>query len=354
MRLAALLLASVTGLAACTPATDETASTPDNAEAETAQRVVNVYSARHYRSDDAVYAAFTEQTGIAVNLISARGDQLIARVAADGERSPADVIITVDAARLHRAEEAGLFAQSDFSEFLPEVPGHLVDPDNYWIAFAKRARVIAYSSERVQPGEVTRYEDLADPAWNDRICVRGSGNAYNQSLLASVVAASGEDTAESWASAIVDNMARDPQGGDRDQLRGIAAGECDVAIVNHYYYAMLANSGEEADRAAAAASTLVFPNQDDRGSHVNVSGAGIAVNAPHPEEARELIAFFLSDDAQRMYAELSNEIPVIASAEWDNDVLSAMLPFAEDQLNVSELGDNNETAQRIFDRVGWQ
>lgn len=354
MRLAALLLASVTGLAACTPATDETASTPENAEAETAQRVVNVYSARHYRSDDAVYAAFTEQTGIEVNLISARGDQLIARVAADGERSPADVIITVDAARLHRAEQAGLFAQSDFSDFLPDVPSHLVDPDNFWIAFAKRARVIAYSSERVQPGEVTRYEDLADPAWNDRICVRGSGNAYNQSLLASVVAAGGEEAAESWASAIVENMARDPQGGDRDQLRGIAAGECDVAIVNHYYYAMLANSGEEADRAAAAASTLVFPNQDDRGSHVNVSGAGIAVNAPHPEEARELIAFFLSDDAQRMYAEMTNEIPVIASVEWENDVLSAMLPFAEDQLNVSELGDNNETAQRIFDRVGWQ
>lgn len=354
MRLAALLLATATGLAACTPATDETASMPENAEAETAPRVVNVYSARHYRSDDFVYEAFTQQTGIAVNLISARGDQLIARVAADGERSPADVIITVDAARLHRAENAGLFARSDFSDFLPDVPAHLVDPDNYWVAFAKRARVIAYSTERVQPGEVTSYEDLADPAWNDRICVRGSGNAYNQSLLASIVATSGEDAAEGWASAIVENMARDPQGGDRDQLRGIAAGECDVAIVNHYYYAMLANSGEEADRAAATASTLVFPNQDDRGSHVNVSGAGIAVNAPHPEEARELIAFFLSDDAQRMYAELSNEIPVIASAEWENEVLADMLPFAEDQLNVSELGDNNETAQRIFDRVGWQ
>lgn len=355
MRLAALLLATATGLAACSQAsTDAGPDMAETASAETAPRVVNVYSARHYRSDDSVYAAFTEQTGIEVNLISARGDQLIARVAADGERSPADVIITVDAARLHRAENAGLFAQSDFGAFLPGVPEHLVDPDNYWVAFAKRARVIAYSNERVQPGEITRYEDLMDPAWNGRVCIRGSGNAYNQSLLASMVAASGEDGAEAWASAIVENLARDPQGGDRDQLRGIAAGECDVAVVNHYYYAMLANSGEEADRAAAAASTLVFPNQDDRGAHVNVSGAGIAVNAPHPDEARELIAFFLSDDAQRMYAELSNEIPVIASAEWENETLSGMLPFNEDQRNVSELGDHNETAQRIFDRVGWQ
>ena len=317
-------------------------------------RVVNVYSARHYSSDAAIYAAFTEQTGIEVNLIAANGDQLIERVRADGERSPADVIITVDAARLHRAEEAGLFAQTDFSEFTPAIPDHLIDPDGYWISFAKRARVLAYSNDRVQPGEIATYEDLAAPVWNNRICVRGSGNAYNQSLLASLVARLGEDGAEAWAQAVTDNMAREPQGGDRTQIHGVAAGECDVAVLNHYYYAMMVNSGDAADNAAAAAVTLFFPNQETSGAHINVSGAGIAANAPHPEEARELISFFLSEDAQRMFAEMTNEIPVIENTEWENATLEAMLPFVEDQRNVSELGDHNATAQRIFDRVGWQ
>tara|TARA_R110002072_G_scaffold4404_1_gene30898 strand:+ start:223 stop:1263 length:1041 start_codon:yes stop_codon:yes gene_type:complete len=340
-----LALAASLALAACTqPSTD----TDDSA------RVVNVYSARHYSSDDAIFAAFTEQSGIAVNLIAAGGDQLIERVRADGERSPADVIITVDAARLHRAEQAGLFAPSDFSALTTSVPANLIDPQGYWVSMAKRARVIAYSSTRVQPGEIETYEDLADPRWRGRICVRESGNAYNQSLLASIVARSGEAAAEAWAQGVVDNMARPPQGGDTTQIEGVAAGECDLAIVNHYYYALMVNSDEPARQAAAATVSLLFPNQQTSGTHINVSGAGIAVNAPHPDEARALIEFFFSDDAQRMFAEMSNEIPVIADANWDNPTLAAMLPFVEDDRNVSELGDHNATAQRIFDRVGWQ
>ncbi|WP_300543398.1 extracellular solute-binding protein [Maricaulis sp.] len=341
-------------LAACSqPQTPDDTSAPAP-ETDTEPRVVNVYSARHYRSDAAVYEAFTQATGIEINLIEANGDQLIERVRADGARSPADVIVTVDAARLHRAEEAGLFAQTEFSEFVPAVPANLVDPDGYWIGFAKRARVIAYSSSRVQPGEIETYEDLADPRWDDRICVRQSGNAYNQSLLASIVARLGEDEAEAWAAGIVDNMARPPQGGDIAQIQGVAAGDCDVAITNHYYYALMANSGEAANRAAAGAVTLFFPNQDSSGAHVNISGAGIAANAPHPEEAREFIAFLLTPDAQRMFAEMTNEIPVVEGVEWDNPTLEAMMPFTGDSRNVSELGDHNATAQRIFDRVGWQ
>lgn len=339
------LLAASAALAACS------APAPDSGDSA---RVVNVYSARHYSSDDAIYAAFTEQTGIAVNLIAAGGDQLIERVRADGERSPADVIITVDAARLHRAEEAGLFAQSDFSALNATVPANLIDPESYWVSFAKRARVIAYSNTRVQPGEIETYEDLADPRWHGRICVRESGNAYNQSLLASIIARSGEAAAEAWARGVVDNMARPPQGGDTTQIEGVAAGVCDLAVVNHYYYALMANSDEPARQAAAATVSLLFPNQQTSGTHINVSGAGIAVNAPHPVEARALIDFFFSDQAQRMFAELSNEIPVIADTEWDNPTLDAMLPFVEDDRNVSELGDHNATAQRIFDRVGWQ
>ncbi|MCR9266088.1 MAG: extracellular solute-binding protein [Alphaproteobacteria bacterium] len=337
-------------LAACSPSTSETGETG----ASDAPRVVNVYSARHYRSDAAVYAAFTETTGIEINLIEASGDQLIERVRADGARSPADVIITVDAARLHRAEEAGLFAQTDFSEFAAGVPDYLIDPDGYWIGFAKRSRVIAYSNQRVQPGEITTYEDLADPRWEGRVCVRESGNAYNQSLLASIIARSGEEAAEAWAAGIVSNMARAPQGGDITQIIGVAAGDCDVAITNHYYYALMTQSGDVANRAAADAVTLLFPNQETSGAHVNISGAGIAVNAPHPDEARELIAFLFSDEAQRMFAEMTNEIPVMPEAEWENPTLDAMMPFVADERNVSELGDHNATAQRIFDRVGWQ
>lgn len=354
----AFLLAAIlaSSLAACSqPDTGDSANSEGDANASRSEsRAVNVYSARHYRSDAAIYAAFTDQTGIEVNLIEANGDQLIERIRADGERSPADVIITVDAARLHRAEEAGLFAQTDFSEFAPAVSDNLIDPDGYWIAFAKRARVIGYSNARVQPGDIETYEDLADPRWNGRVCVRESGNAYNQSLLASLVARLGEDEAQAWAQGVVDNMARPPQGGDRTQIHGVAAGDCDVAIANHYYYAMMETSGDDADRAAASAVTLLFPNQGGAGAHVNVSGAGIAANAPHPDEARELIAFFLSPYAQRLFAEMTNEIPVVDGVEWDNPTLAAMLPFQEDDLNVSDLGDHNETAQRIFDRVGWQ
>ncbi|WP_417491446.1 extracellular solute-binding protein [Maricaulis sp.] len=340
-----LILATSALLAACS---QQAVTDGDSA------RVVNVYSARHYSSDDAIYAAFTEQTGIAVNLVSAGGDQLIERVRADGERSPADVIITVDAARLHRAEEAGLFAQTDFSELTATVPANLIDPQGYWVSIAKRARVIAYSNTRVQPGEIQTYEDLADPRWHGRICVRESGNAYNQSLLASIIARSGEEAAEAWAQGIVDNMARPPQGGDITQIQGIAAGACDVAIVNHYYYALMTNSDEPARQADAAAVALLFPNQQTSGAHINVSGVGIAANAPHPAEARALIDFFFTHDAQRMFAEMTNEIPVIADTPWENPTLAAMLPFVEDPRNVSELGDHNAAAQRIFDRVGWQ
>ena len=354
MKYAKLLAAGALSVFAAACSQPETGGT-DAAGAQAGEsRVVNVYSARHYRSDAAIFAAFTEQTGIEVNLIEANGDQLIERVRADGPRSPADVIITVDAARLHRAEEAGLFAQTDFSEFAPAIAGNLVDPQGYWIALAQRARVIAYSNQRVEPGEIETYEDLADPRWDDRICVRGSGNAYNQSLLASMVARLGEEEAEAWAAGIVENMARPPQGGDINQILGVGVGDCDVAITNHYYYALMQNSGEAANRAAADAVTLFFPNQETSGAHINISGAGIAANAPHPEEARALIAFFLTDEAQRMFAEMTNEIPVVDGVEWDNPTLEAMLPFRADERNVSELGDHNATAQRIFDRVGWQ
>ena len=336
----AALIAAGAALSACGQPADEDA------------RVVNVYSSRHYSSDEAVFAAFTESTGIEVNLLSANGDQLIERVRADGERSPADVIITVDAARLHRAETAGLFQQTDWTG-IGDVADHLRDPEGYWIGFSQRARVIAVHNERVAEGDITRYADLADPRFEGRICVRSSDNAYNQSLLASIIAHDGVEAAEEWAAGVNANMARAPQGGDTAQILAIAAGECDVAIVNHYYFAMMARSDEPANAAAASQVSLVFPNQDSTGAHVNISGAGIAVNAPHPEEARALIEFMLSAQSQRFFAELTNEIPVIADTEYDNPVLDELIDFRQDTLNVSILGDNNAEAVRVFDRVGW-
>lgn len=355
MSSARLILAASLFAVACSPASETPSSTADSAPgSDTAPRVVNVYSARHYRSDAFIYELFTEQTGIEVNLVTASGDQLIERVRVDGERSPADVIITVDAARLHRAEQAGLFAQTDYASFLPPIADNLVDPDGYWVSMSLRTRVIARSTDRVAEDAVTSYADLADPRWQGRVCTRGAGSPYNQSLLAAQIAENGEDAAQAWAAGIVANFAHDPVGGDRDQLRSVAADECDLAITNHYYYLMLANSDNPADQAVAAATTLVFPDQAGMGAHVNVSGIGIAANAPHPDEARELVSFFFSEPAQRAFAELTNEITVVEGVEWDNANLANLLPFEMDDRNVSELGDHNETAQRIFDRVGWQ
>ncbi len=353
MKALAPILTGVFILAACSPSPEAGSASPAPAESAEETRVVNVYSSRHYASDRAIYAEFTEQTGIEVNLIEANGDTLIERVRADGERSPADVLVTVDAARLYRADQAGLFAPTDFASLLPGVAENLVHPDGHWVSLAKRARVIAYANDRVDPSEISTYEDLAGPEWAGRICIRSSGNVYNQSLLAAIIARSGEEAAEAWANGINANMARAPQGGDTDQLRGIAAGECDVAIVNQYYYATLARSEDPANLAVADAVSLIFPNQDMGGTHVNVSGAGIAVNAPHPEEAEALIAFFLSEFGQRTFAEMTNEFPVIAGTSWDNPVLDAMVPFVEDDRDINELGENNAAAQRVFDRVGW-
>ncbi|MCW5725217.1 MAG: extracellular solute-binding protein [Maricaulaceae bacterium] len=315
--------------------------------------VVNVYSARHYDSDRYVYAAFTEATGIRVNLIEADGDLMIERIRADGARSPADVIVTVDAGRLYRAQAAGLFAQEHYGVIAPGVPEHLRDTDGYWVGFAKRARVIVYSRERADASQIANYADLADPRWAGRVCVRSSSNVYNQSLLAALVERMGEEAAEAWARGVANNLARPPQGGDTDQIRAVAAGECDVALVNHYYLARLANSAEAADRAVAASVGLIFPDQDGEGTHVNISGAGVAANAPNPEAARAFIAFLFTEDAQRAFAELTSEYPVLETVTWSNEPLAALGGFREDEMNVARLGERAETAQRIFDRAGW-
>jgi iron(III) transport system substrate-binding protein len=314
---------------------------------------INVYSARHYDSDERLYTAFTEETGIEVNVLEGDSDQLIERIQREGVASPADIMLTVDAGRLWRAEQEGIFqsVESDvLSERLPESMRH---PQGLWFGFSQRARAIYYNREDFDPSQISAYEDLADPQFAGDVCIRSSNNIYNQSLLASMIAHHGEDGAEAWAQGVVDNMARDPEGGDTDQIRGVASGQCDVAVANHYYYVRLLKSDEDADREAARKVGIIFPNQDGRGAHVNVGGAGVVEGAPNRENAVRFLEFLSSNTAQEIFASGNNEFPVVGGVKKD-PVLESWGNFKKDNLNISELGENNPEAIRIFDRVGWR
>ena len=317
------------------------------------ESVVNIYSARHYDSDEVLYELFTQTTGIEVNIVESDAEELIERVRSEGENTPADVLITVDAGNLWRAEDAGLLAATRSDILESAIPENLRHPEGRWFGLATRARVLVYNPEAVERSELSTYEDLATENWQGRVCIRSSGNIYNQSLLASIIAADGVEAAESWAAGMVNNFARSPQGGDTDQIKAVAAGECDVAVVNHYYLARLIASEDTADNEVAAAVNIFFPNQDNRGTHVNISGAGVVEGAPHPENALAFIEFLVSPEAQRIFADLNNEYPVIEGLE-PSEQTSSFGDFNVDELNVSQYGENNPEAVRIFDRVGWQ
>lgn len=316
---------------------------------------LNIYSSRHYQTDERLYSDFEEKTGITINRIEGNGDVLIERIASEGVNTPADLLITVDAGRLYRAQQAELFRPVESQTLRQRVPEHLRHDDGEWFGLSQRARVIAYSTDRVDPEQLSTYLALGDDRWEDRICVRSSDNIYNQSLLASMVAAHGEERATEWARNVVANMARRPQGGDRDQIMAVAAGVCDVAIVNTYYYGRMLDEGAQPDqRKAAQQVALFFPNQDGRGAHVNVSGAGVTRHADHPDNAVRLLEFLVSDEAQAWYAEVNFEYPVVPDAEVSEAVRAWGYPFKQDRLPLTRLGELNATAVRIFDRVGWR
>lgn len=318
------------------------------------EKVVNIYSARHYQSDEALYAEFTKTTGIRVNRIEAGEDALIERIRNEGAHSPADVLITADAGRLWRAEQLGLLQPVHSAMLDARIPPNFRDPGGQWYGFSLRARVIAYNKAKVKPEEIPTYESLADPKWKGRICVRSGMHVYNLSLLASLIEHLGKDKAEAWAKAVRANLARAPKGGDIDQLRGVAAGECDVALSNHYYYVRLARSSKEADREVARKVAIVFPNQAGRGTHFNISGAGIVKYAPHRAAAVIFLEFLASDAAQRYFAEGNNEWPAVPGVETSNPVLASFGNVKHDALNVSAFGRNQAAAQKIFDAVGWR
>jgi iron(III) transport system substrate-binding protein len=314
---------------------------------------LNIYTSRHYQTDEALYDRFTELTGIRINRLEGKGDQLIERIRSEDVNSPADILITVDAGRLWRAEQAGLFQPVQSAVLEERVPAHLRHPDGLWFGFSTRARLIFYNKQEIEPGAVKTYEDLADPRWQGRVCIRSSGNIYNQSLLGAIIAADGEAEAEGWAQGVVNNFARHPTGGDTDQIRSVAAGECGLAVANSYYFARLLKSEKAEDKAVVASLGVVFPNQEGRGAHVNVSGAGVLKHAPHPEAAVKFLEYLVSEEAQHYFADANNEYPAVNGVAA-NSVLDQLGSFKADPLNVSVLGEVQPQAQRIFDRVGWE
>ncbi|WP_435262508.1 Fe(3+) ABC transporter substrate-binding protein [Tenacibaculum sp. nBUS_03] len=320
---------------------------------EKKQQEVNVYTHRHYKADQELFAQFENETGIKVNVVNAKADELIQKMTVEGEQSPADVLITVDAGRLVRAKDKGLL-QSATSEFLENtIPSHLKDADNNWFALTKRARVMVYNPEKVKVEELSTYEDLTNEKWNKRVLIRSSGNIYNQSLLASIIANIGEEKAEEWAKGIVKNMSRSPKGNDRDQVKAVVAGEGDVAIVNTYYIGKLLNSKDPEEVKAGKGIKIFFPNQEGRGTHINVSGAGIARYAPNKENAIKFIEFLASEKAQQVFAKANYEYPVNTKIK-PSDLLASWGTFKEDTLSLTLLGKNNKKAVLTFDRAGWK
>jgi iron(III) transport system substrate-binding protein len=315
--------------------------------------VLNLYSSRHYQTDEALYSDFTEQTGIAIRRLEAKGDELLKRIEAEGANSPADVFLTVDAGRLWRAEQAGLFAPVDSAELDERIPENLRHPDGLWYGFSTRARMIFYDKRRFEADRFANYADLADPTLRGEVCIRSSGNIYNLSLLGSMIAHDGTAAAEDWARGVVANFARPPQGGDTDQIRAVAAGECGVALANSYYFARLLSSEDPADRAVVESVGWVFPDQARHGTHVNVSGAGILKTAPHPDNARRFLEYLASDRAQTLFARGNNEYPA-TSAPLENAALETMGAFRVDPINVAQFGVHQAEAQQVFDRAGWR
>lgn len=320
---------------------------------EDEEKTVNVYTHRHYETDQQLFEQFEAETGIKVNVVNANADELIQKMKLEGAQSPADVLITVDAGRLVRAKTDGLLQPAQSDALQEAVPAHLKDPDNMWWAITKRARIIAYSKERVQPEMLSTYEALTAPEWKGKLLVRSSNNIYNQSLLASILAHSGKEAASDWAAGMVDNFARRPKGNDRDQVKAIKAGEGDLAIVNTYYIGHLLNSKDPAEREAGQSVGLFFPNQEGRGTHINVSGIGLAKHAPNPEHAVRFMEFLLSKEAQEVFAKANYEYPVNEAAQ-PAELLQSWGDFKEDQLPLQALGEQNKQAVMIFDQVGWQ
>lgn len=330
--------------------TNDTATTSEKA---VSAGVVNLYTSRHYDTDLALYADFTKATGIKVNKIEANADALIARITAEGEYTPADVFITVDAGRLWRAEHADILTPINSETLDTRVPAYFRHPDGLWYGLSKRARIIIYNKAAGRPAGLTGYQDLAKPEYKGQICVRSSSNIYNVSLLASLIGHNGAEEAQKWANGVVANFARKPQGNDTSHIKDVANGECKISLVNTYYIARVVAAGKADGGTVLDDIGIIFPDTSENGTHVNISGAGLVKHAPNKENAIKFIEYLTSTSAQSYFANGNNEYPVVNGID-PSTAVTALGSFSEDQINMSALGKNQTEAVRIFDRAGWQ
>ncbi|MBL8259099.1 MAG: Fe(3+) ABC transporter substrate-binding protein [Candidatus Competibacteraceae bacterium] len=337
-----LILCSVAGLASVL------LDAPAQAEGE-----VNIYSARKEDLIKPLLDDFSKQAGVTVNLVTGKEEALLQRLQSEGANTPADLLLTTDAGRLAAAREAGVLQAVNSDALAARIPAAYRDPDGYWYGLSVRARPIIYAKDRVKPADLSTYEDLADPKWKGKVCVRSSDSVYNQSLVAGMIGHQGEAKTEAWAKGLVANFARPPKGGDRDQIKAVAAGECDVTLANTYYLGGMIVSGDDAEKQAAAKVAVFWPGAKTAGVHVNVSGAGVTANARNRANAIQLLEFMASDAAQRWYAETNNEYPV-NPAIAPSATLKAWGEFKADTLNVAKLGELNPAAVRLMDRAGWK
>jgi iron(III) transport system substrate-binding protein len=327
-----------------------------SAQAQGASGELNLYSGRHYDNDRLVYEAFTQATGIKINLVEGSADALMERIMSEGANSPADVLITVDAGRLWLADRAGLFqpiSQSAAPNLYRAVPSNLRHPDGHWFAISRRARVIMYNKNMVNPADLSTYEALADSRWRGQILTRTSSHVYNQSLVGEIIDALGESATETWARGLVANFARPPEGNDTAQIKACAAGQGALAIANTYYLPRLVNSKDAAEREIASKVGVFFPNQRDRGAHVNISGAGVLKTAKNPQSAIKFIEFLLTQKAQESFAKNGYEYPVLDGVSLD-PVLASFGQFKASNRSAYVFGSNNEKALKLMDRAGWR
>ena len=312
---------------------------------------VNIYSSRHYDTDEALYSTFTEETGIKVNRIEGTPEELNARMNAEGANSPADIILTVDAGRIWLSDRDGLLQPAHSEVLNARIPEHLRHPDGDWFGFSQRARVIYYAKDRV-PDPPKTYEALADPAYKGQICIRSSSSVYNLSLMSAMIAHDGEESAKAWAEGLLANLARPPEGGDTDQLMGLVSGQCDIAVANTYYYFRALGTEQPGIYEGRDNIGIVFPNQETTGTHVNIAAAGIAAHAPHPDAAISFLEYLSTSEAQAYFANQNFEYPAVVDARIA-EIPASFGTFKSDTLNLSVLGENQPKAQAIFNEIGF-
>lgn len=347
MRPSLLIAVALAAFAAACGQNAETPKPPADAG------VVNLYTARHYDADLKLYERFTELTGVRVNRVEGNPDQLIARMRSEGETSPADVFVAADAAALWRAQNAGLFQPANSETLNAAIPANLRDPEGRWFGFSRRARVVAYDSARVQPAEIDTYEEIASPRFRGKLCVRSADSVYNLSLVGALIEAWGPEKADEWVRGVVTNMARPPEGGDRDQIRAISAGVCEIALTNSYYYIRLASGGGAGDRAITQKVKLAFPSLDGQGAHVNISGGGVAANAPNRDNAVKLLEFLASSEAQTLVSRHNNEFPASPDVPAPAPV-DAYAGFTAHPMSVAAYGPRQAEAQSLMSAAGWR